>query len=592
MTDAQQSGKYQNPFTFIVSGVANGVSDVVATKLSLQPGSVGSGESRGAWQDCLSTKDPICDLTKIGPSGSPGNFDLIGASILPVCSSENEENCLESLEVAYGDEEFAKAKFLRQLQTEYTIKPDPETKYPGGSSISLWDDSIIKNSKSISYLTNISYEVHMNSGGIFEISNINFVITPYVEEYGNYRSPFYDVARKAYSSADYRNTREVWTENGKAGIRKQFPTDSKFRIKVRASNEVSGWFKGRIKNPVVSINEFSNKNNLITIEGEPVKVPTFAYTKNGSQLLPKESQWQQNNGGSGDLVRGNGFITPANSDQSDIFDYIEYFRPLAEDKTVAYYTLWSVNSTSWGNNSSCLRDTTRVIGIVSTNAMGYNGNSPEYVNGTLNYRVAGMHYEPDGKKLIEGTYDLLMRSDAARCLYGFSKAPVQATISITGDIEQKVAVTSMTERNGWIKLSAYGFNFSAPTIKVKLSQVQEEAPKVQETTPVAAPAPNQEVQKVAKSSVASKKKSITCTKGKLTKKIVGTNPKCPAGFKPKASPEPSSTTASTSTKRWIDEGDSCDPKITNTVKGYPKGMYITDWLKCDEQTRTYVVVKK
>ena len=533
LTEAKQSQKYQNPVTFAVSGVANTWSDAVATKLSTQPGAVGPGERRGAWQDCLSPKDPICDLTKVGPSGSPGNFDMIGASILPVCSSGNDENCLESLEVAYGDEEFAKAKFLRQLQTEYTIKPDPETRFPGGSSISLWDDSIIKNSKSISYLTNISYEVHMNSGGIFAISNINFVITPYVEENGNYRSPFYDVARKAYSSADYRNTREVWTENGKAGIRKQFPTDSKFRIKVRASNEVSGWFKGRIKNPVISINEFSNKNNLITIEGEPVKVPTFGYTKNGSQLLPKESQWQQNNGGQGDLVSGNGFITPANSDQSDIFDYIEYFRPLAEDKTAAYYTLWSVNSTSWGNDNPCLRDKTRVVGIVSTNAMGYNGNSPEYVNGTLNYRVAGMHYEPDGKKLVEGTYDLLMRSDAARCLYGFSKAPVQATISITGDIEQKVAVTSMTERNGWIKLSAYGFNFSAPTIKVQLTQ--EQAPKV-EAPKVEAPqveTNSQEVVAAKPKVTAVKKKTITCTKGKLTKKISGPNPKCPAGFKTK-----------------------------------------------------------
>jgi hypothetical protein len=531
LTQAQQSGKYQNPVTFIVSGIANGTPDAVATKLSTQPFAAGSGEIRAAWQDCLSPKDPICDLTKTGPSGSPGNFDLHGTSILPVCASEKEENCLESLEIAYGNEEFAKAKFLRQLQTEYTIKPEQETNYPGGSSTSLWDDSIIKNSKSISYSTNVNYEVKMNAGGIFFISSINFTITPYVEENGsNYRSPFYDVARKSYGFLNYRNTREVWTENGRAGIRKQFPTDSKFRIKVRTSNEVSGWFKGRIKNPIVSIDEFSSKNNLITIEGEPVKVPTFAYTKNGSQLLPKESQWQQNNGGFGS---GNGFISPANSDQSDIFGYIEYFRLLAEDKTAGNYTLWSVNSTSWGNDNPCLRDTKRVIGIVSTNAMGYNGNSPEYVNGTLNYKVAGMHYEPDGKNLVEGTYDLLMRSDAARCLYGFSKAPVQATISITGDIEQKVAVTSMTERNGWIKLSAYGFNFSAPTIKVKLSQVQEEAPKVQETTPVAAPAPNQEVQKVAKSSVASKKKSITCTNGKLTKKIVGANAKCPAGFKKK-----------------------------------------------------------
>ena len=126
-----------------------------------------------------------------------------------------------------------------------------------------------------------------------------------------------------------------------------------------------------------------------------------------------------------------------------------------------------------------------------------------------------------------------------------------------------------------------------PTINDKLTQ--EQAPKVE--------APQVETNSrdvvAAKPKVtAVKKKTITCTKGKLTKKVSGTNPKCPAGFKTKASPEPSSKPASTTTKRWIDEGDSCDPKVTSTVKGYPKGMYITDWLKCDEQTRTYAVAKK
>jgi hypothetical protein len=29
----------------------------------------------------------------------------------------------------------------------------------------------------------------------------------------------------------------------------------------------------------------------------------------------------------------------------------------------------------------------------------------------------------------------------------------------------------------------------------------------------------------------STKKTITCTKGKTTKKVTGTNPKCPAGYK-------------------------------------------------------------
>jgi hypothetical protein len=55
---------------------------------------------------------------------------------------------------------------------------------------------------------------------------------------------------------------------------------------------------------------------------------------------------------------------------------------------------------------------------------------------------------------------------------------------------------------------------------------------------------------------------------------------------------PSAKPSPTPAKDWIDEGDSCNPTLTNTVKGYPKGMYITDWLKCDEQTRTYAVAKK
>jgi hypothetical protein len=111
---------------------------------------------------------------------------------------------------------------------------------------------------------------------------------------------------------------------------------------------------------------------------------------------------------------------------------------------------------------------------------------------------------PDGTSLVEGTYDLLIRSDAARCLYGFSNAPIQASISVTGEDNQKVATTSMTEGNGWIKLSAYGFNFSDPTISVKLSQAKAQVKR---------------------------SATITCTKGKTVKKVTGTNPKCPTGFK-------------------------------------------------------------
>jgi hypothetical protein len=151
------------------------------------------------------------------------------------------------------------------------------------------------------------------------------------------------------------------------------------------------------------------------------------------------------------------------------------------------------------NDNSCLNDPARVLGIVTTNAMGYNPGSPEFKDGYLNYQVAGMHYQPDGITKVLGSYDLLIKPDAARCLYGFSKAPVSATISIIGENAGVVPTTLVSQSPEWIKLSAYGFNFSTPVIRIKLSQP--------------------------------KNMSISCAKGKATKKVSGINPKCPAGYK-------------------------------------------------------------
>jgi hypothetical protein len=71
-------------------------------------------------------------------------------------------------------------------------------------------------------------------------------------------------------------------------------------------------------------------------------------------------------------------------------------------------------------------------------------------------------------------------------------------------------------------MSAKGFTYSAPTIKVKLSQdVPAPAPSATPTpSPIAKPA-------------AAKKNSITCVKGKTSKKVTAVNPKCPTGYKKK-----------------------------------------------------------
>jgi hypothetical protein len=154
--------------------------------------------------------------------------------------------------------------------------------------------------------------------------------------------------------------------------------------------------------------------------------------------------------------------------------------------------------------------------------MVYSAGPPSFnkETGALDYKVLSPHFDSSGNE-NSGTYDLVLRSDFARCIYGFSNAPIRAEISIVGASgEDKVATTVINEKDGWMYLSAKGFTFSSPTIRVKMSQekvVEAAAPSTQASNAVK-PAP------VAK-------KSITCVKGKTTKKVVSANPKCPVGWK-------------------------------------------------------------
>ena len=96
---------------------------------------------------------------------------------------------------------------------------------------------------------------------------------------------------------------------------------------------------------------------------------------------------------------------------------------------------------------------------------------------------------------------------------------------------QKITSTVLNEANGWLHLGAYGFGFSAPTLKVKLGQEKVAPGAVPAPSPAPIVAPIVVAPVIAKPAAVSK--TITCTKGKTTKKISGLKPVCPAGYKKK-----------------------------------------------------------
>jgi hypothetical protein len=208
--------------------------------------------------------------------------------------------------------------------------------------------------------------------------------------------------------------------------------------------------------------------------------------------------------------------------------------PQIQDKANATQSTWTFATLSrWELNDAnvCIKDADDLVGFVTTNAAAYSAGPPAFNREvqSLDYKVIAPHLTAKGE-VFKGTYDLKIRASIARCIYGFNESPIQGSISIIAeDGSMQIATQTVNEVNGWLSLSANGFTYSSPTISAKLTQKAPEPVVVTPTpTPTASPSP------VATATPTPKKRTITCTKGKTTKKVTATKPACPKGFKKSA----------------------------------------------------------
>jgi hypothetical protein len=149
----------------------------------------------------------------------------------------------------------------------------------------------------------------------------------------------------------------------------------------------------------------------------------------------------------------------------------------------------------------------------------HNGNLQSYPNWdpsdqTLSLKVEAAHLQMNGTQNF-GTFSIAMPLTVANCLWGadLSKA-TQASVSATYPelgITELVTTTAKITQGTYI-LTASGFHYSAPTIKVKVEQKKEVAPQIKEP-------------------IKPKLQSISCVKGKVLKKVTALKPQCPTGYK-------------------------------------------------------------
>ncbi|MFM7500136.1 MAG: hypothetical protein ACKO3U_05375 [Actinomycetota bacterium] len=430
---------------------------------------------------------------------------------LPQCTQTVVHYCIETLAISPSSEAPLQAGSFFGYTTARTYPADVTRGIPESATTSRWKvPGVLNKAGTDTYAVKVLLDGFLsatsNSLYVFQVSAL---IEPYEEKSG---------------SANTDSSCTSWQSGTACGVRKDFVEGQKAQLSVRLPNSITGWLHGRLKGAAISVEKFDNSQNKVTVTAENVRVPELntLFTDAQVDALANPSFFRPN-GRKWDSVNAGNPVS------------LEWVKQLAKplnDRATGEHTTWSFSTipSNRGNNK-CFEDKTQLLGVVMTNSLVYAPSAPDFDGSQLSYQVGGLHFQPDGKTPNLGTYDLLIKSATARCLYNFTDAPLSATVSVTyaDGGEQKITTTTLTEKNGWLHLGAYGFTFSSPVLRVKLSGVPQSLPKTS-NNPSASSAKSSAS---TKNSSPTKNYTMTCVKGKITKKVISPKPMCPTGWKKK-----------------------------------------------------------
>jgi len=496
---------------------------------------------------CSGWEDPTC----------ADRDQLYADLILRPCLNESDRACLDAVEVKNAKNELEKLTFYGESTTQkiapYKFKNGSETvDVPAGGGLSVWKSSEVNADGSEKF-----YAAHVLLRYLSPCTRDKSSISCSIN-LSDFKGSVYPVSVKPGTGC------LQFALEGKCVDSLNFNGAERVAVSLRMDKQLTGWIFGRMQNADFSVTPIDATFNKIRIEGDVTLVPELIASVPKSEIaqdpklekylkdfftvgtpgttVPNPGGGSWNDGSVGGLwsktypdflsAQTTTRLLSVNFDKFALFaafeNHLKPFSPKAENngRNILRETnsiFWNFGANAYTGNNACSANKTKLHGMVVTNAPIFETGPPVFKDGSLNYRVAGVHTNVDGS-LFQGRYTYIVRSDTARCYYGFSDAPIVASVEVvSADNSAQIATVLVSENKttGFIKLQANNFTFSAPTIKVKLMQDKPIVPAKSEAS--AAP----------KSSVAKKVITITCAKGKISKKYSGANPKCPSGYKKK-----------------------------------------------------------
>ena len=477
----------------------------------------------------------ICDSLEAKDCKNPEIKVLTFASVFTKCLSDTDTDCIDSFSIKNEDGSVISAKFQRNWVPAPVFKGDKSKSLPTGYGPSSWtltNDEGKLETYALSVGVNGNFDLARNPNKS-NFESFFAAVQPIKEIQGaEYEGPVVNVTKRGDGESRGWNTKFIEkgcqiAEKGLCGYRMPFDLEKTVVLKVRLSQPVQGWLHGRMKDADIAMKTAADNSQVVEISAKPLSVPSiYGWAKWGELPQKLKDLYPVGAGGTtrdfGDFtttdLSSRTLLTMSMVSGDAAINEMNLWLPLLNDKAAAMRTFW-VAQTIRGelpfDSQNCVRGK-GFTGVIGTNAAVYSDGPPKFdqAEQSLNYTVGASHLDTKGD-LFKGYYQLNLRSDVARCLYGFGSAPIQAKIEVSSsDGTPSVATTVITEKDSWLKMTAAGFTFSTPKIRVKLSQEAE-------ATPAASPKPFIQ------------KRTISCVKGKASKNVTALKPKCPAGFKKK-----------------------------------------------------------
>ena len=454
---------------------------------------------------CADISSAICDKDQHYSYATP----------LKMCIAE-ELNCVEAVSAKDKSGKSRRVEFVRNFPEvlRYPYKGSAELNLPDGGTTFLVRIPDAQHAGGNLYLVKVVISGGKNPDErVFSRPNLNAQITAVSLTTGTFSQPLHGFEPKSYGSAHtWTNSSsgncQVQCSSTESAISHALPLNFNFGLQIRLTSKIGGWLNGRIAKVESSISTDSKNRQIIFVSGNAVRTPII------SGWVPKASApealtsfynsmtAQKRDGGVG---FPQGWLRTPERTEIGIKE-TSIWIPILRNKAVAAPTMWLISSIGRGLINGCQVKEDELSGIVTTNATSYISGPPTFnqMTQTLDYKVIAPHLLADGT-IFKGSYDLTLNAELARCMYKFSSAPISASVSvISEDGINQVATVVVSQKAQWIHLGAYGFTFSSPTLRVKLSQKDS-----------------------------ANKATITCIKGKASKKVTAVKPKGPSGYKKK-----------------------------------------------------------